>query len=116
MEGRPFRRGAEPEVPGAHGLHLGKGRARVNIYHRTMRFDDLEAVARLGQGPKEKERLCQIANELAERPMRGGLSAYWWLPLEGIGYSSLGNHADCEAGDADLFNLSAFPYVKHHPA
>lgn len=88
-----------------------QGRARVNVYHRTMRFDDLEAVAQLGQGLKEKERLCQIANELAEGTMRGGLSAYWWLPLEGIGYSGIGNDSAYEAGDVDLFNLSAFPCV-----
>lgn len=80
-----------------------------------MRFDDLEAVAQLGQGPKERERLYQIANELAERTMRGGLSAYWWPPLEGIGYSGTGDDAACEVVDADLFNLSAFPCVKHHP-
>jgi hypothetical protein len=88
-----------------------QGRARVNVYHRTMRFDDLEAVVQLGQGLKEKERLCQIANELAEGTMRGGLSAYWWLPLEGIGYSGIGNDSAYEAGDVDLFNLSAFPCV-----
>lgn len=42
-----------------------QGHARVNVYHRTMRSDDLETVAQLMQGEKEKECLCQIANQLA---------------------------------------------------
>ena len=52
-----------------------QGRARVNGYHRTMRYDDLEAVANLGESREEKERLCQIANELAQQTMRGSLTA-----------------------------------------
>ena len=31
----------------------------------------------------------------------------------GIGYSRIGNDTACEADDVDLFNLSAFPCVKH---
>ncbi len=53
-----------------------QGRARVNVYHRTMRYDDLEVVANLGESGKEKECLCQIANELAQQTMRGSLSTY----------------------------------------
>ncbi len=54
--------------------HLVESRTGVPC---TMRYDDLEAVAQLVQGEEEKERLCQIANELAQQTMRGDLSAYW---------------------------------------
>jgi hypothetical protein len=93
-----------------------QGRARVNVYHRTMRFDDLEAIAQLGESSKEKEHLCQVANMLAKQTMRGSLSSYWWLPLEGIGYAAIGNSTACEADDVELFNLSAFPCVMPHRA
>ena len=93
-----------------------QGRTRVNVYHRTMRYDDLEAVVQLGQSMEQKERLCQIANELAERTMRGGLSTHWWLPLAGISYAGAGNNEACEVDDVDLFNLSVFPCGVPHPA
>jgi DNA invertase Pin-like site-specific DNA recombinase len=104
----------------AQVLHLRRslphqGRARVNGYHRTMRYDDLEAVAHLGESREEKERLCQIANELAQRTMRGGLSAHWWLPLEGISYAGICIDEASEGNDVDLFNLSAFPCGVPHP-
>ena len=93
-----------------------QGRARVNGYHRTMRYDDLEAVANLGESREEKERLCQIANELAQQTMRGGLSAHWWLPLEGVSYAGISFDEASEANDIDLFNLSAFPCGAPHLA
>ncbi len=92
-----------------------QGPVRVNVYHRTIRFDDIEAVAQLGHSQQEKERLCQIANELAEQTMRGGLSAYWWLPLAGIGYSGRGAEEAGETALINLFNLSEFPSGALHP-
>jgi hypothetical protein len=86
-----------------------QGRTRVNGYHRTMRYDDLEAVAILGTSREEKERLCQIADELARQTMRGGFSVHWWLPLEGVSYAGICFDETSGANDADLFNLSAFP-------
>ncbi len=74
-----------------------------------------QAARQEGESRKEKERLCQIANELAEQTMRGGLSARWWLPLDGIGYSDIGNDAASEAYDVDLLNLSEFPCGLPHP-
>ncbi len=56
----------------------------------------------------------QIANELAQQTMRGGLSAYSWLPLDGIGYSCVSNDGASEVNNVDLFNLSGFPYELHH--
>ncbi len=46
--------------------------------------------------------------------MRGGLSAHWWLPLDGIGYSGVGTDEASEVNKVDLFNLSAFPYGAPH--
>jgi DNA invertase Pin-like site-specific DNA recombinase/predicted nucleic acid-binding OB-fold protein len=65
-----------------------QGRAQVNQYHRTMTYQDLYAVARLVQEPDEKERMQEIANELAKETLRGELSAHWWLPLDEISYIS----------------------------
>jgi hypothetical protein len=79
-----------------------------------MRYDDLEAVANLGASRKEKERLCQIANELAQQTKRGRLSAHWWLPLEGVSYAGISIDEASEANNVDLFNLSAFPYGAPH--
>ena len=69
-----------------------------------------EDLARLGQSLNEKERLCQIANELAEQTMRGGLSAYWWLPLDGIAYFGRGAEEVGEVAYVDLFHLNEFPF------
>ncbi|HEX6552130.1 MAG TPA: hypothetical protein VF026_05155 [Ktedonobacteraceae bacterium] len=65
-----------------------QGRAQVNQYHRTMTYQDLEAVAALVQEPDQKERMQEIANALARETLRGGLSAHWWLPLDEISYVS----------------------------
>lgn len=35
-----------------------------------------------------KERMQEIANELAKETLRGELSAHWWLPLDEISYIS----------------------------
>ncbi len=65
---------------------LPQGRARINLYHRTVSWQDLEAVAGLVQEPEEKKRMQEIANELAKGTLRGELSAHWWLPLDEISY------------------------------
>src|SRR5260370_3535544 len=87
-----------------------------NPYHRTMRYDDLTAVEQLVQGEEEKERIRFVANKLAQQTMRGGLSAYWWLPLDGIGYSCVSDDGTTEVNSVDLFNLSGLPYGAPHPA
>ena len=56
---------------------------QLNLYHRTVRYDDLTAVAQLMQAEEEKERICSIVNQLAQQTRRGSLSAYWQLPLIG---------------------------------
>ncbi len=93
-----------------------QGRTRVNMYHRTMRYDDLEAIARLVQGEEEKERVRQIANKLAQQTMRGGLSAHWWLPLNSVSYACLDIEAVSEANNIELLHLSGFPYGVPHPS
>jgi DNA invertase Pin-like site-specific DNA recombinase len=59
-----------------------------NVYHRTMTWRDLEAVSALVDNPEQQDRLRQVANDLAKKTMRGGLSAHWWLPLEAINYGA----------------------------
>jgi hypothetical protein len=71
-----------------------QGRAPVNTYHRTMTYQDLYSVAGLVQEPDEKERLQEIASELAKETLRGELSAHWWLPLDEISY--INDFADME--------------------
>lgn len=79
-----------------------------------MRYDDLEAAAQLVQEEEEKERVHHIVNQFAQQTMRGGLSAYRWLPLEGVSYAGISFDEASEANDIDLFNLSAFPYGVPH--
>jgi len=64
------------------------GRTPINLYHRTVSYQDLAAVADLVREPNEKERLQEIANALAKGTLRGELSAHWWLPLDEISYVS----------------------------
>ncbi len=81
-----------------------------------MRYDDLEAALRLTQGEEEKGRMCQMVNELAERTMRGSLSAHWWLPLDCVSYAGVSVGDPSEVNGSDLFNLNAFPCGLHHQA
>lgn len=88
-----------------------RGPHPVRLYHRTMSYEDLEAVARLVEGEEEKERVHQVTNELAKNTLRGGLSAHWWLPLDSVGY------ADAASGvEPAMLNVSGLPYELHHPA
>jgi hypothetical protein len=64
------------------------------------------------ESDEEKARVCQVANELAKRTMRGSLSAHWWLPLDMVSYT--GANEVSEAKDEELLNVSAFPCAKHH--
>jgi hypothetical protein len=70
-------------------LRLRRMAYQTNYYHRTMRYDDLEAVSRLVKSEQEKERIREIANSLARNTKRGNLSAHWWLPIKQISYTSL---------------------------
>ena len=71
--------------------------AGMNPYHATMSYDDLEAVANLVTDPEQQERAREVANSLAKRTARGGLSAHWWLPLDLISYA--GTTASSEGSD-----------------
>ncbi len=84
-----------------------------NSYHRTMRYDDLMAAEQLAQGEEEKERIRYIVNKLAQQTMRGGLSAYWFLPLDSISYTGLDAALEDEA---EKLYVSAFPYGAPRPA
>jgi hypothetical protein len=58
-----------------------------NTYHRTLTYNDLEAVAGLVSAEIQQDRMRQVVNDLARRTMRGGLTAHWWLLLEQISYA-----------------------------
>jgi hypothetical protein len=79
-----------------------------NLYHRTMSYRDLDAAACLVDDPQQQERLRQVANELAKRTVRGGLSAHWWLPLEIISYA--GGAPGQNGADTSLLYVNAVAY------
>jgi hypothetical protein len=82
------------------------------MYHRTVSYGDLEAVAQLVQTEEEKNRIRQIANELAKETMRGNLAAYWWLPLDSISYTGLDAALE---NDAEKLYISVLAYGLPHP-
>src|SRR5579859_4026071 len=43
-----------------------------NVYHRTMRYDDLEAAARLVDDPAQQDCLRELVNVLAQQTVSGG--------------------------------------------
>ncbi|BCL81112.1 recombinase family protein [Ktedonobacteria bacterium brp13] len=93
----------------AHGIRRTlprQGRALINVYHRTMTYQDLESVANLVDEPEQKERMQEIANELAKSTLRGELSSHWWLPLDEISYFDI---------DENYFNGESIPDGSHHP-
>ena len=53
----------------------------VNMYRRTVSYNDLDVVTQLVQTEEEKKRIRQIANQLSKETMRGSVSAYWQFPL-----------------------------------
>ncbi|WP_220194293.1 hypothetical protein [Ktedonospora formicarum] len=93
-----------------------RGRAPINTYHRTMRYDDLEAIMGLVQTDEEKERVCHLVNTLAQETMRGNLSIRWLLPLDLISYASVDNDASSVSSNALLLNLSDLTYGSRHQA
>lgn len=72
-------------------------------YHRTMSYGDLEVVASLVQEPHEQELMRTVANELARKTMRGGLSAHWWLPLHQVSLATALLAAASNADDEKLY-------------
>ena len=73
-----------------------------------MTYDDLKAVAGLVQDADQKERMQEIANELAVGTLRGELSAHWSLPLDEISYITLlEDQNDVINGDS-ITNASMF--------
>ena len=83
-----------------------------NVYHRTMRYDDLEAAARLVDDPAQQDCLRELVNVLAQQTVSGGLSAHWWLPLDSVSYV---RNAESKAAAASL-DVSAEPCGSHRPA
>lgn len=90
------------------------GPRQFNVYHRTMTYRDLEAAAALVHDPEHQDRLRYVANDLARRTMRGGLSAHWWLPLDAISYGR--NIQAPSTLDEALLYVSAPTYGSRRPA
>jgi len=85
-----------------------RGPHAVLTIHRTVTHHDLEVAASLGHGEDQKERLREITNELAQRTIRGGLSAYWWIPLEELAYAARTDEPENQENrDLLLLSLSA---------
>ena len=88
------------------------GPHKVNMYHRTVRYHDLEAAERLIQGEARKQRIRYVVNGLALQTMRGSASAHWFLPLDSVSYASLGEALE---DDVEKLYVSAFPCGSPHP-
>jgi hypothetical protein len=80
-----------------------------NVYHRTMRYDDLEAAAQLVDDPVQQDRLRELVDSLARQTVSGGLSAHWWLPLDSVSYAG---NPDTNGAPALLYP-SDFAYGSH---
>jgi hypothetical protein len=96
-----YFRGPAPEVRVAGGIVV-----RINRDHRTLRFDDLEAVAHFGQGPNEKERLASIAHrDRIPGPWSGRLVCRSWR-----------RQAPLQASRPALIRLNAWATVANKPS
>ncbi len=97
---------------GVHRVRaLTGGSQKVNPYHRTMTYKDLETAMQFAQADslqdetallfygsleaatqyKEEEGtayICEIVNKLASTTQRGKISAYWPWSVEVVGFSS----------------------------
>jgi len=67
---------------------LKSGRKKVNVYHETISYKDLEAVMQYAVSGEEEDKayLGEIVNELAEMTPRGQIRTYWPLPVEIVGF------------------------------
>jgi hypothetical protein len=86
-------------------VNFATNAAGMNPYHSTMSYDDLEAVANLVTVPEQQERAREVANNLAKKTARGGLSAHWWLPLDLISYAGAPAGAPASGESADLASI-----------
>ena len=68
---------------------------RVNSYHETISFADLEAAMQYAEGQEDKQYICEVINELAENTVKGEMNAYWPLPIEVVGFSSIISNREC---------------------
>jgi hypothetical protein len=100
------------EHAGRLGLRrIAPGAGAVNTYYVTMSYADLEAVERLTDDPQQQDRLRRLADDLARRTVRGGLSAHWWFPLKDVSYA--GNDGAGGSMVPALFNVSLLYEARH---
>ncbi len=77
-----------------HAIELGvrrtvrTGGKRVNTYDKAMTYADLQAA--ISQVAEEDGAyICGILNEMAETTKRGEITAYWPLPVDKVGFSTI---------------------------
>lgn len=68
------------------------GRKKVNTYHATVSFADLQAAMQYANDGEDKAYVCTIVNSLAENTSKGETSAYWPIPVDVVGFSSVVNN------------------------
>ena len=68
------------------------GREKVNVYHRTVSYADLQAAMQYANGLEDKTYICGIVNSLAQNTTKGELSPYWPIPVDIVGFSSIVNN------------------------
>jgi hypothetical protein len=92
---------------GLHRRAASQGIPRpLNVYHHTVRYDDLEAAASLTDDPVHQEFLHEQVDALARQTTRGTLSAYWLLALDSVGYAG---NAEFKGTPAQA-SVGALPY------
>jgi hypothetical protein len=65
------------------------GRMKVNLYHYTVSYADLEAAMRYAENEEDQSYICEKVNELAKNTSRGEIAAYWPLPIDIVSFSDL---------------------------
>ena len=70
------------------------GRKKVNTYHATVSFADLQAAMQYANDGEDRAYVCDIVNSLAENTSKGTTSAYWPIPVDVVGFSSVINNRE----------------------
>jgi DNA invertase Pin-like site-specific DNA recombinase len=65
------------------------GRRKTHEYYATVSYADLEAAIQYAENGEDEAYLCAKVNELAQKTVKGKMTAYWPLPLDIVGFSSV---------------------------
>jgi hypothetical protein len=78
------------------GMASRFGRKKVNEYHFTVSYADLEAAMQYAKKDEDEAYMCRITVELAENTVKGEINAYWPLPVEIVGFSDHISNRGCK--------------------